>query len=232
MNVGGRAHRRGRLGAGTLAELSPEATPQDALARIGGPLVRDAVAFDRDGFAPRRPTMRGATCCAAARSRASSAAQSEGVTAGVDGDGALKVTGHRPDTPHRQRRSERAARGSGLMRRACVAVRGREALEAMLRALVLLLVLVNAGRWFWLQGNRQVLQSDREPQRLQRQVAPDAIQVLPDLPHIGTRGIQGAASASASGARSTASAGRAPPTWAWPARRSPAPPPAWPGPSN
>ena len=52
----------------------------------------------------------------------------------------------------------------------------------MLRALVLLFLLVNAGLYFWLHSDTQALQPDREPQRLNRQVAPDAVRVLPDLP--------------------------------------------------
>ena len=52
----------------------------------------------------------------------------------------------------------------------------------MLRALVVLFLLVNAGLYWWLQDNSQALQSDREPQRLNHQVTPDAVQVLPDLP--------------------------------------------------
>ena len=52
----------------------------------------------------------------------------------------------------------------------------------MLRALVLLFLVVNAGLYWWLQDNTQALQSDREPQRLNHQVTPDAVQVLPDLP--------------------------------------------------
>ena len=64
----------------------------------------------------------------------------------------------------------------------------------MLRALVLLFVLVNAALYFWLQSDAQTLQSDREPQRLNRQVSPDAVQVLPDLP-------------ASSGARDAAGAG-------------------------
>jgi hypothetical protein len=52
----------------------------------------------------------------------------------------------------------------------------------MLRALVLLFVLVNAALYFWLQSDALTLQSDREPQRLGRQVAPNSVQVLPDLP--------------------------------------------------
>jgi hypothetical protein len=52
----------------------------------------------------------------------------------------------------------------------------------MLRALVLFFLLLNAGLYWWLQDNSQSLQSDREPQRLNHQVTPDAVQVLPDLP--------------------------------------------------
>ena len=52
----------------------------------------------------------------------------------------------------------------------------------MLRALVLLLALVNAGLYFWLHSDPQALQPDREPQRLGHQVSPDAVVVLPDVP--------------------------------------------------
>jgi len=52
----------------------------------------------------------------------------------------------------------------------------------MLRALVVLFLLVNAGLYWWLHDNAQALQADREPQRLNHQVSPDAVQVLPDLP--------------------------------------------------
>jgi hypothetical protein len=70
----------------------------------------------------------------------------------------------------------------------------------MLRALVLLFVLLNAVLYFWLQSDSQALQADREPRRLERQVLPDAVQVLPDLPAAsGARGATGAASG-ASGA--------------------------------
>jgi len=72
----------------------------------------------------------------------------------------------------------------------------------MLRALVLLFLLVNAALYYWLHSDPQALQSDREPQRLDHQVAPDAIQVLPDLPASGARGASSASAsaASASGA--------------------------------
>ena len=52
----------------------------------------------------------------------------------------------------------------------------------MLRALVLLFALVNAGLYFWLHSDPQALQPDREPQRLGHQVSPDAVEVLPDVP--------------------------------------------------
>ena len=57
----------------------------------------------------------------------------------------------------------------------------------MLRALVLLMLVLNGGLWWWLQSEPRVLQADREPQRLGRKVAPDAIRVLPDLPASGPR---------------------------------------------
>jgi BirA family biotin operon repressor/biotin-[acetyl-CoA-carboxylase] ligase len=75
-----------------LTEIWPEATPQDALARIGVPLVQALLAFERDGFAPlqdayaRRDVLRGQ------RVSTTDAAMPEGVADGVDGDGALKVT--------------------------------------------------------------------------------------------------------------------------------------------
>ena len=52
----------------------------------------------------------------------------------------------------------------------------------MLRGLVLLFLLLNAGLYWWLNDNSTALQADREPQRLNHQVTPDAVQVLPDLP--------------------------------------------------
>ena len=73
----------------------------------------------------------------------------------------------------------------------------------MLRALVLLFLMLNAALYYWLQSDPQALQSDREPQRLDHQVSPDAVQVLPDLPASAPRGAASAASAgsqSASGA--------------------------------
>ena len=81
-------------GAAALTEIWPEATPQDALARLGEPLVRTLVAFERDGFAPlqdayaRRDVLRGH------RVRTTDAAMPEGVASGVDADGALQVAGN------------------------------------------------------------------------------------------------------------------------------------------
>ncbi len=52
----------------------------------------------------------------------------------------------------------------------------------MLRGLVAFFLLLNAALFFWMRSDPRSLQADREPQRIDRQVAPDAIQVLPDLP--------------------------------------------------
>jgi hypothetical protein len=79
----------------------------------------------------------------------------------------------------------------------------------MLRALVLLFLLVNAALYWWLQSDPQPLQSDREPQRLQRQVAPDAVQVRPDLPASGARGASKPASAAVSNAPGASAVERA-----------------------
>jgi len=74
----------------------------------------------------------------------------------------------------------------------------------MLRALVVLMLLVNAGLYWWLHDNATALQADREPQRLNHQVTPDAVQVLPDLPAASApRRAASAASASAAAASST-----------------------------
>jgi BirA family transcriptional regulator, biotin operon repressor / biotin---[acetyl-CoA-carboxylase] ligase len=78
-------------GAAALAEIWPGATPQDALARIGEPLVRTLAAFERDGFAPlqaayaRRDVLRGRVV------RTTDTALPEGIASGVDADGALQV---------------------------------------------------------------------------------------------------------------------------------------------
>jgi hypothetical protein len=52
----------------------------------------------------------------------------------------------------------------------------------MLRSLVVLFLGVNVALFFWIRANPTWGEADREPQRLQRQVSPASIQVLPDLP--------------------------------------------------
>ena len=86
----------------------------------------------------------------------------------------------------------------------------------MLRALVLLFALVNAGLYFWLHSDPQALQPDREPQRLGHQVSPDAVQVLPDVAASAAGGAASAASTSsrADSGASVASATAVPATLA------------------
>lgn len=74
----------------------------------------------------------------------------------------------------------------------------------MLRLSVLALLLVNAGLFAWLRSEPHVMQSDREPQRVTRQVAPDAIQVLPDLPASAVPGATAAASAASAATAASA----------------------------
>ena len=79
-------------GTAALTELWPEATPQDTLARIGVPLVRALLAFDRDGFEAMQPAYARRDVLQGRRVRTTDVAMPEGVAAGVDIDGALKVT--------------------------------------------------------------------------------------------------------------------------------------------
>ena len=79
-------------GTAALTELWPGATPQDALARIGEPLVRALLAFERDGFAAMQPAYARRDVLAGRQVRTTDATMPEGVAAGVDADGALKVT--------------------------------------------------------------------------------------------------------------------------------------------
>jgi hypothetical protein len=65
----------------------------------------------------------------------------------------------------------------------------------MLRGLVLLFVGVNVVLFFWIRSNPHWGQSDREPQRLQREISPGSIHVLPDLPTAHTSMPDQAASA-------------------------------------
>ena len=78
-------------GAAALAELWPDATPQDALARIGEPLVRALLAFDSDGFEPMREAYARRDTLLGQQVRTTDAEMPEGVADGVDADGALKV---------------------------------------------------------------------------------------------------------------------------------------------
>lgn len=70
----------------------------------------------------------------------------------------------------------------------------------MLRLLVLLFALLNVALFFWVRSEPAWLEADREPQRLQHQIAPDAVQVLPDLPVRGRAGAASAAAGAGSGA--------------------------------
>ena len=78
-------------GAAALAELWPDATPQDTLARIGEPLVRALLAFDNDGFAPMRDGYARRDALRGQRVRTTDATLPDGVALGVDADGALLV---------------------------------------------------------------------------------------------------------------------------------------------
>ena len=81
-------------GAAALSEIWSEATPQEALARIGEPLVRTLVAFERDGFAPLRDAYAYRDVLRGRVVRTTDAAMPEGIAAGVDADGALQVAGN------------------------------------------------------------------------------------------------------------------------------------------
>jgi BirA family transcriptional regulator, biotin operon repressor / biotin---[acetyl-CoA-carboxylase] ligase len=91
INVGEQPMVEADYATACLTELWPEATPQDALARIGAPLAQALVAFDAHGFAPlqdayaRRDVLRGQLV------KTTDVAMPEGVAAGVDTDGALKI---------------------------------------------------------------------------------------------------------------------------------------------
>jgi len=78
-------------GTAALAELWPETTPQEALARIGEPLVRALLEFERGGFAPARDAYARRDALRGQRVRTTDATLPEGTAAGVDTDGALLV---------------------------------------------------------------------------------------------------------------------------------------------
>lgn len=91
VNVGLQRMVEADYGSASLVEFDPEATAQGALARIAPNLVTTLLGFDRDGFGPladgyaRRDVLRGRPV------KTTDAAVPEGVAAGVDMDGALKV---------------------------------------------------------------------------------------------------------------------------------------------
>lgn len=70
----------------------------------------------------------------------------------------------------------------------------------MLRWLVLLMVVLNGALYAWSRNGAPGVQDDREPQRLQHQVAPESIQVLPDLPTGPVAARAGATTAASAGA--------------------------------
>ena len=79
-------------GTAALAELWPDATPQETLSRLGEPLVRALLAFERDGFAPTRDAYARRDALRGQPVRTTDATLPEGVAVGVDADGALLVT--------------------------------------------------------------------------------------------------------------------------------------------
>jgi BirA family biotin operon repressor/biotin-[acetyl-CoA-carboxylase] ligase len=78
-------------GAAALAEIWPEATPQDALARIGEALAHTLLAFEHGGFAPLQEAFARRDVLLGRQVRTTDAEMPEGIAAGVDADGALKV---------------------------------------------------------------------------------------------------------------------------------------------
>jgi BirA family biotin operon repressor/biotin-[acetyl-CoA-carboxylase] ligase len=91
VNVGEQPVVEADYGTASLGELWPEASPQEALTRIGVPLAHMLVAFERDGFEPlreryaRRDVLRGQPV------RTNDPTLPEGIGAGVDIDGALLI---------------------------------------------------------------------------------------------------------------------------------------------
>ena len=92
INVGSQRIVEADYGTASLAELHPGTSPQDALTRIAAPLVQALLAFDQSGFEPlvgsyaRRDVLRGRLV------KTTDPALPEGVAAGVDVDGALKLS--------------------------------------------------------------------------------------------------------------------------------------------
>jgi BirA family biotin operon repressor/biotin-[acetyl-CoA-carboxylase] ligase len=92
INVGQQPQVQADYGTAALAEIWPQATPQEALARLGVPLVEALLAFDRDGFAPQQDAYARRDVLHGQRVRTTDAEMPDGVAAGVDVDGALKIT--------------------------------------------------------------------------------------------------------------------------------------------
>ncbi len=92
INVGAQRAVEADYDTAALAELWPEATPQDTLARIAAPLARALAAFDRDGFAPLQAAWAQRDVLRGRQVRTTDAALPEGVAAGVDVDGAFKLS--------------------------------------------------------------------------------------------------------------------------------------------
>jgi len=93
INVGEQRVVEADYGTASLRELWAAATPQEALGRIAAPLVRALVAFDRDGFAPLQEAFGRRDVLLGCLVKTTDAAMPEGVAAGVDIDGALKIAG-------------------------------------------------------------------------------------------------------------------------------------------
>ncbi len=92
INVGSQRMVEADYATASLVEIWPEASAQDALARLAVPLAGALLAFDRDGFEPlvedyaRRDVLRGRAVTT------NDAATAAGLAAGVDTDGALKIS--------------------------------------------------------------------------------------------------------------------------------------------
>ena len=102
INVGQRPQVDAEYGTAALAEFWPGATPQEALARLGVPLVEALLAFDRDGFEPRQDAYARRDVLRGRRVRTTDAGLPEGIATGVDTDGALLVAAYGTAGPPRR----------------------------------------------------------------------------------------------------------------------------------
>ena len=92
VNIGAQRVVEADYGTASLVELWPEATPQDALARLALPLARALAAFEAGGFAPLQAAFARRDVLQGLRVRTTDPQRPEGVAAGIDADGALLVT--------------------------------------------------------------------------------------------------------------------------------------------